>query len=1635
MIPAALQLQALFESPHNLAQNLRILVDNDPSMKNLTFINSCLLDQIHTEAIPSHIFRTWLFLASRHSYHLIPAALQDPSRGVRWAGIRVARDRLFCGPHWKVHGWDLLGGAEGIKDILDGLPSAEVKHLVNAICYHCGSCDRQMVMGCIDELLTLVENTNAWTERSLSYHASLLYAYCPAQKVTDYLRSQTSIPLTTFKHLSRFHITLLRNIAVGATEMASDVRKSVIRLCRNPLLHSQEEYIPNRFNEIHTGTPPGLIFGMDLLLAVGKEPGLQSDYELHDWIQSILRLAIRKSQPFQSILFVLNSSLELCQSRGTSRWLSQYLSKNIIQLWSIAKFGGVGSHANTSRELWHSRFRTANKSSLEQCLIQQVLKVEDDNLIIHPRGAQFTKTVAKLLSLVHMKGRLELLQLLCQHSPTLKLDLTAWPPSEKERQFIPVWDYEILRILPLDSSKLLFKRSLHIYRCEEFLPSSDFNPQSSWALSWEEQSLLWVRWECSAIKKNGGFPVTLKVIDKMKQKATRAREATGRLYWANKVIKVALETQSLDIFNDVVKWCKRFLRDPLVFPDLIDRILSNGSHILSCQADLQSITKASNPHLLRLVQIANGILMDILEISLLLLREPWARILVRRLTQRIPGLLSTIIRDRIDIVKYSRHLDSITEPEIIEIFLDPLIPILIHYEREVNAEGQKEICWSGPSRLTVLLSCSSLPSPGELSFMDRLAKSRDEFWEQHRTRVNPEVLDLGAGWPRGLPIQHLVDDKLLLFYAMERPSEAPYLSSRVNEVLFTSLDTIMTTIPENTGPIDCFVDSLWFAISALVVKGEPAEKVHHILRIWEYYSSKLQPHSLYLKLFQDWLFKKVQAGEMKGAAHLIRPPSSVEPTFRRIPKGPEVIEWDPQAGDDKTVQVASGNANEKPIEVPYTILNCRMEGEIPANTRSITIHPQPILEPPSLWSFANSRGASTDLTDSIVLSALLFLDTFTKGARILRTKFPDVEHPRYTPIYLADEFITRETNANSGGTLSKPLTALRKCVNRVPSQILRDLIWSFLDTLKEEPDSPMYSRLLFCTSDLIQILLSTEKPQLAVDVVLRIWKEFAGESSWHRKISLVKIGRVLSPKQAGELITRFSEHVCEGLKAQQQQGGDKVFIKVTTAKMLAQVLAQADFLPQSTRMDLLQNMLDVSQHIDIRREIAASILALVSISDSDEPYKAFASIALSAAGPNERSKTTEEDWNAVESNGGPLPFVAPGSEHPILDVVVSTAATQIPQKLRSHYVRKVLLPLLEESTRQHTRWMAAIVSRIGLSISDLGITELEIGPFSLCLIDTILWQWTEYLPNTYLKHHHRGWALSYLHGASFSRINEKLISTPDTTLQDINIQEHWNMFLKSQRSRPVLYPLHRLLVPTLSRSLNDFNAEMVIEDFIFRTQAIARNPVQYVDSLDKYKVHPGYTLELLWDLRKSRMVGSLEGPVLRAKNYDKTTEVMRRIIAFSKKVRQEGWSTELAVGYPVTLPTTFEHEILMMPSPLYNATASEFNTAVEIFILLIIELIRKYATDSVLLLRFDALQLIMKEVTIQNMAACALRLGCIKDEPRNDVEIFVRIKLARDLLRSLRENNKVLDKNILDMIEEWKRSDIELVRQIGWECE
>jgi hypothetical protein len=221
---------------------------------------------------------------------------------------------------------------------------------------------------------------------------------------------------------------------------------------------------------------------------------------------------------------------------------------------------------------------------------------------------------------------------------------------------------------------------------------------------------------------------------------------------------------------------------------------------------------------------------------------------------------------------------------------------------------------------------------------------------------------------------------------------------------------------------------------------------------------------------------------------------------------------------------------------------------------------------------------------------------------------------------------------------------------------------------------------------------------------------------------------------------------------------------------------------------------------------------------------------------------------------------------------------------------------------------------------------------------------------------------------------------------------------------------------------------LLLDEFRSRVKVFSKSPVAYNHSLGRYSVHPSYTLCVLQGLRKAREELGIPFP----SRYTHATKLMMSIVDAAELVRKEGWSPEMST-HPVIVPATFEYEIEMLPSPSWSPLPS--NSALDDFVLGITGLISKYAADPVLLIKVDSFAPILREVSQDQREACALLLG----EDFNDgndrdrlVRAWVRVKLAVLLLEAAHKAEVPLNERTSSMIERWKGSDIEMVRQTAW---
>jgi hypothetical protein len=66
------------------------------------------------------------------------------------------------------------------------------------------------------------------------------------------------------------------------------------------------------------------------------------------------------------------------------------------------------------------------------------------------------------------------------------------------------------------------------------------------------------------------------VIEDVKLKAVKARDANDRLQWAKLTISVAVLSKNVRILKDVIYWASRFLRDPVSLLSMVRHVFADG---------------------------------------------------------------------------------------------------------------------------------------------------------------------------------------------------------------------------------------------------------------------------------------------------------------------------------------------------------------------------------------------------------------------------------------------------------------------------------------------------------------------------------------------------------------------------------------------------------------------------------------------------------------------------------------------------------------------------------------------------------------------------------------------------------------------------------------------------------------------------------------------------------------------------------------------------------------------------------------------------------------------------------------------------------------------------------------------------
>lgn len=575
--------------------------------------------------------------------------------------------------------------------------------------------------------------------------------------------------------------------------------------------------------------------------------------------------------------------------------------------------------------------------------------------------------------------------------------------------------------------------------------------------------------------------------------------------------------------------------------------------------------------------------------------------------------------------------------------------------------------------------------------------------------MEPAVTTLKPPWPRGLPIQCLMGP---VNVAVDSAfTQTPFLADRAVAVVLTDPAVALVDLTDDKEmrhAIGQFIDSFGDALAIYVMQGTTGyERDSRGHAAWSHAINALSHRRLSkseAELFWRNIFEKaiphvnLPDSETKISKEHPVIPTDIDPR--------EPFEWNP---------AALVNPEVKSRELPVTILDCMIAAprDLQWNTSHEFRVPKPetqgVVSAP-IWSFQrleHFHKIPKSVQEGMIATALLVESGNIQGpSRILASPFPSEMNIRYPSLFLDHDFLL------SRDALSPPAdVALSYFIKMVPSTLLLELTVSALDALsRTSSDSTKLSSTERTAYQLLKLLSTSDRPDLASNLIVRTILDRPDASSWHRQLLTKSFIRSLWPGESQDMISFFASSILEILQHQVTSSGNQQkaegsttssdrFVKITTVKFLAQILDDADFVPPEFCVEVLSKLLQTASHLDIRVAVLESMLSrLGRCADSSsnaltERLMSALEMTIPTLGSlNERKQTQDADWTEAEKTGKlPEVYEDGGMKAfpPMLNVMfnVLTSYGTSSDKLRKGLIRRIVLPTIKKSKDLSARWV------------------------------------------------------------------------------------------------------------------------------------------------------------------------------------------------------------------------------------------------------------------------------------------------------------------------------------------------------------
>lgn len=791
-------------------------------------------------------------------------------------------------------------------------------------------------------------------------------------------------------------------------------------------------------------------------------------------------------------------------------------------------------------------------------------------------------------------------------------------------------------------------------------------------------------------------------LERRKKLAREGKEPDIRAFWTLSALRLCGALKDLDLLNDTLIWARRFNRDPLTVKEIYPRLNITPFLALGIMSPDERMY-ASKEELKRTVMDGNRAVTNLFD-TVMLIQDERSFVNKRKWDRKTLGLTARVAVIRLRRVKGLQRVLQMSDDEIFEAVLRPTLDLLVEVEAtlieydSVDFRDKSGLISFGSDQIGYH---QTPPSAVELKFWDAFATRRDELWEQKRVKKCPEVMTLPSPWPRGLPVQQLIPQEI------QSNVTVPYVIKRAETIVFCDPAVALQPAPDDRdiqNAIVNFINSYAAALKLWVRAARSNEDQQtRIQKAWSFALGSLTADRMTAQEAETFWYELAfeSAEDLPDVTvnfRSLRYPGLL-PSFN---DASAVSEWDP---DPTYHQIQKSQAHRIG---PLTPLDCMLQrgesyisnmGE--ACSRNIWLR--------SFWGscwegdvWSNiksgcSREGSVETAnptiDALIVAAVLTVDgVLGQGSFLLKKPFPALEDPRFPAVYLDQDFLERESE-NTWAAIG----VLKSLKLHVPPEILAQLADSLLTKLNKAAEIKRWHYSKFVA--VVKLIIESDNPTLSIPLVQRFLLESHDASTYFRDIFGPKLMNSLSSGDAAEFYETLAAHIMSRLAEAQAKKEASVdesstaegqsaapLVKITTAKMLAQLPRESRAIGTQRSLDTLSRLFRQSAHIDIRSAVVQSLRKAAVDEHSREFVNGFLDqwVIKLAGSLNERRPETEADWEVAEG-GGPLPEV--DEARPVLDLLLTDDFLNADSGFAQ--ARDALV----SSGENNTRWMKLFTKR------------------------------------------------------------------------------------------------------------------------------------------------------------------------------------------------------------------------------------------------------------------------------------------------------------------------------------------------------